>query len=566
MALVITAFGYASAEEVTISAGNFVSDASKTGSLPESKSIDGFKFTFAKNSGGTAPAYNKAGDARLYAKNSVVVESTESNIQITKIVFNISSQGKTQQAEISATTGEMAVQSKGGETISWTGSTSTVTFTVGDANTYGTNTNKSAGQLCFNSVVITYEVNGASKADAELSFADTEFSVELGEEFTAPALENPNNLAVTYTSSDEAVATVDAEGNVTVKAVGTTVITASSEATDEFKAGEASYALTVMPANIVYNVNLKTTKDFTFEGQEESYPWSYDTTYGLKGSAYISGSQKVTDVVAASPVIDLTNRVAPIVFNVHQALNQYKLGSDLISVEEVGEYATIVARVEGETEWVEVAVPEVSSFSWAFFNQEINLDQFSGKKIQLGFHYISTSQVAGTWEIDEVTVTAPKGTPQAEAPTVSDVTGNLVFTLPEGYTTLYYKATLVGAEAPEAYAINAEELEGYTAVEAVDGQATITKDELLNAVGKDALAEGETIKLSAYASNGIAISKEYNETVMNHDGITTGIADIEADMNAPVEYYNLQGVRVAEPAAGMYLRRQGGKVSKVVIR
>ncbi len=46
--------------------------------------------------------------------------------------------------------------------------------------------------------------------------------------------------------------------------------------------------------------------------------------------------------------------------------------------------------------------------------------------------------------------------------------------------------------------------------------------------------------------------------------ITT--APAEADADAPVEYFNLQGVRVAEPAAGLYIRRQGNNVSKVVIR
>ncbi len=46
-----------------------------------------------------------------------------------------------------------------------------------------------------------------------------------------------------------------------------------------------------------------------------------------------------------------------------------------------------------------------------------------------------------------------------------------------------------------------------------------------------------------------------------------GVEDIEAvDANAPVEYFNLQGQRVAEPAAGLYIKRQGKTVSKVVIR
>lgn len=49
-------------------------------------------------------------------------------------------------------------------------------------------------------------------------------------------------------------------------------------------------------------------------------------------------------------------------------------------------------------------------------------------------------------------------------------------------------------------------------------------------------------------------------------GGSTAITDIEAaDENAPVEYYNLQGVRVENPSNGLYIRRQGNKVTKVII-
>lgn len=51
---------------------------------------------------------------------------------------------------------------------------------------------------------------------------------------------------------------------------------------------------------------------------------------------------------------------------------------------------------------------------------------------------------------------------------------------------------------------------------------------------------------------------------------TSAIENIEveaADENAPVEYFNIQGMRVENPAAGQLLiRRQGSKVSKVIIR
>lgn len=49
----------------------------------------------------------------------------------------------------------------------------------------------------------------------------------------------------------------------------------------------------------------------------------------------------------------------------------------------------------------------------------------------------------------------------------------------------------------------------------------------------------------------------------------SGINDavIDLDSNAPVEYFNLQGVRVANPAAGeLVIKRQGNNVSKAIIR
>jgi hypothetical protein len=46
---------------------------------------------------------------------------------------------------------------------------------------------------------------------------------------------------------------------------------------------------------------------------------------------------------------------------------------------------------------------------------------------------------------------------------------------------------------------------------------------------------------------------------------TTSISDINVE-NGAVEYFNLQGVRVANPTNGIFVRRQGNKVSKVVIR
>lgn len=46
----------------------------------------------------------------------------------------------------------------------------------------------------------------------------------------------------------------------------------------------------------------------------------------------------------------------------------------------------------------------------------------------------------------------------------------------------------------------------------------------------------------------------------------TSVGEIVSDENAPVEYFNMQGVRVANPENGIYVRRQGNKVSKVIVK
>ena len=50
-------------------------------------------------------------------------------------------------------------------------------------------------------------------------------------------------------------------------------------------------------------------------------------------------------------------------------------------------------------------------------------------------------------------------------------------------------------------------------------------------------------------------------------GITTGIEAIETDaIDADAEYYNLQGVKIVNPTSGIYIRRQGTKNDKVIIK
>ncbi len=78
-----------------------------------------------------------------------------------------------------------------------------------------------------------------------LAWSADEASVTIGGEYSLPTLSNPNNLDITYSSSDEGVATIDASGTVTIVAGGTAVISATSAETNVYEAGTVSYTLTV---------------------------------------------------------------------------------------------------------------------------------------------------------------------------------------------------------------------------------------------------------------------------------------------------------------------------------
>ncbi len=55
-----------------------------------------------------------------------------------------------------------------------------------------------------------------------------------------------------------------------------------------------------------------------------------------------------------------------------------------------------------------------------------------------------------------------------------------------------------------------------------------------------------------------------NITLAYLGATTTSLNEVSADENAPVEYFNLQGVRVANPANGLFIKKQGSKVTKVI--
>lgn len=84
-------------------------------------------------------------------------------------------------------------------------------------------------------------------------------------------------------------------------------------------------------------------------------------------------------------------------------------------------------------------------------------------------------------------------------------------------------------------------------------------------------AEGnQPVKTMKFTSNGTAgkaaTSQISHIYVFYKNNRNSGVSAIETDVNAPVEYYNLQGVKVDNPCNGLYIRRQGSKSEKVLVK
>ena len=284
---------------------------------------------------------------------------------------------------------------------------------TGSANSVVISTNITEKNTPISSAVVTYQSSSAPmKKDPALSFSETTASGVVGEAFVAPTLTKATTAAVAYTSSDEAVATVNAEtGEVTLLAAGETKITATAAENDEYNGGSASYTLTVTtPALDVvkepYSESFETgfgsfVLDNVNLSEGLSYVWAIDKSYKCaKASAYVNKKNLPSESWLVSPWIELS--AAEVIRSLYfdHAVSKY-FGN-------VSEEATLWIKVEGGdwTQITSIAYPEVpqdKSFS-PFETQVVSLAGYEGKKIKVGFKYVSTDEAAGTWEIRNIKV------------------------------------------------------------------------------------------------------------------------------------------------------------------
>lgn len=220
MAVMMLICGAISAQTVvTFTAGT---DQSEGATLTK----DGITLTLDKGTSTSGLGKLATAEYRLYKGNILTVSSTIGDI--TNIEFTCTAENTTKYGPgcFAAQTGYTFE----GKVGTWAGTATSVVFTA------------ESGQVRAKTIKVTVGgAAGETKKAAKLAFSEEKVNHEVGTAFTAPTFSKETTATVKFSSDNEAVATVNAEG---VIALGTeegkAVITAEAAENDKYAAGKAT--------------------------------------------------------------------------------------------------------------------------------------------------------------------------------------------------------------------------------------------------------------------------------------------------------------------------------------
>lgn len=137
--------------------------------------------------------------------------------------------------------------------------------------------------------------------------------------------------------------------------------------------------------------------DWTIEDKNKpdalGYVWSFDDRYGMKASAFAGGTRYATESWLVSPELDLTGMTSA-TLTVNHASNYFDSFEDDVLVK---------ISADGKN-WSNIYLSEYPT-GWTFKEATADISAIAGKKgARIAFVYTSTSDAAGTWEIDKISI------------------------------------------------------------------------------------------------------------------------------------------------------------------
>ncbi|MBE6330782.1 MAG: hypothetical protein E7070_00540 [Bacteroidales bacterium] len=123
--------------------------------------------------------------------------------------------------------------------------------------------------------------------------------------------------------------------------------------------------------------------------------WNIDTKYGCaKATGYANSTKNVAKSWLISPAVTIGEGV----FKVSECGNYFNSAENMLN------YTTIKISTDGDT-WTDLACTrEVTGKAFTFVTSTADISSYVGKSVQVAFVYTSDADLAGTWEIESVTL------------------------------------------------------------------------------------------------------------------------------------------------------------------
>lgn len=422
--------------------------------------------------------------------------------------------------------------------------------------------------------VETITVNVVKKP-AELKWSSDQCKVYLNETPTFPTLSHAEGIAdneIVYSipEADNGVATIDAAtGEITIVGKGTTTVTAKYTAPEgsDFADGEASYTLTVTerPAGDSMHATsylFDFTADEDFRGLGSYGMKFFSQTYS--GTEYETSMENpVTQIIRKGVTLDfIVPEGIAVTYRLYQGTEK-KQGESLrvynaklqFSVPAPGRIKSIIFHKSGDNKWTltEVSVGEMPT-KWADDGTATWTAPENESISSVWFNFNGDKHTRFTGITVEYDLQKPA------MPYVVSETADAIVVECDDWCELHYtKKPESAAKAPSRAQLNDGTIED-TDEWYNHGSYQITIDKN-NTVHQD---RGYSF-IANHAETGL--KSDALNLYVGSDGTLTGVEGIsaEADANAPVEFYDLQGRMVANPQGGIFIRRQGSKVTKVAM-
>lgn len=434
----------------------------------------------------------------------------------------------------------------------------------------------------YDKTEVSCEITVVSTVDPEFAFSAAEVTVNFGGDMSSlPTLVMSEDIAasdVTYSVTPAGIAEVK-DGIINVLAAGKATITATFAGNDKYSSATATCVVTALPqkeikvGEVVLAIGeIGDLVEYTDKNGNPATKYVVAAGTNIFDDANIT----VTNISATLRANDSKNICGADMTNYIQVRNQNEDNTELTITPKANMEFVVYGRLQDKSTDQPViqntknfalnesgsALNSTMHFSeWLVGGAEKPYEYFlmaqsfaleAGKTYTLtaggfGFRLYGFSYTAEA----PAEIAAPTHNQEGETVKVNG-SQEVVFTPAADHHVVY--TYFEAATAPEGgvetqAAAETVEHEGKTFTLAADNKVTVDKSGTLHYFAMDP----ET-----------GVKSPINTIAFD---VTTGIADIDVDSeNAPVEYFNMQGIRVANPQNGLYIRRQGNKVEKIYVK